>query len=240
MLIINQLNKSFGKQSVLKDFSYTFKENKIYALMGANGSGKTTLFNIIGHFLTADSGDIIFKDSNITIMPSYKISQLGIARTFQNLRISSSLSVIENIYLAFKNKPDEKIFNAFLTPLGYLNYQDKIDELLNKTHLEAVKNSLAKNISYGQQKLLTLAIAMANDFDLLLLDEPVAGVQPEYRKQISHILKTLNKTVITIEHNAQFIEDLTNNVLFLDKGRIIADGDYQHIKRNPQVQEAYL
>lgn len=240
MLNINQLNKSFDKQIVLKDFSYTFKEGKIYALMGANGSGKTTLFNIIGNFLKPDSGEIHFKNKNIIGVHAHKIAQLGIARTFQNLRIIPSLSVEQNIYLAFKNKADEKITTAFFGKASYAHYQEKINQLLTTTHLEDVKNSLAKNISYGQQKLLTLAISIANDFDLLLLDEPVAGVQIEYRKQISDILKQMNKTIILIEHNAEFIQNITDNVVFLDQGNIIAEGSYQTIKNNPQVQEAYL
>lgn len=240
MLVINNLGKSFGKQVVLKDFSHTFKEGKIYALMGANGSGKTTLFNIIGSFLSADEGNITFKGKNIISILPHQVAQLGICRTFQNLRLMPSLSVIDNIYLALKNKTDEKIVTAFFGKTSRTYYQEKIHQLLATTHLDRVKNSLAKNISYGQQKLLTLAIAMANDFDLLLLDEPVAGVQVEYRKQISTILKKMNKTIILIEHNAEFIQNLTDNVVFLDQGKVIAQGDYQAIKNNPQVQEAYL
>lgn len=240
MLIVDKLNKSFGEQVVLNDFSYTFKEGKIYALMGANGSGKTTLFNLIGGFLKTDSGKIAFKGDNITNQQPYRIASLGISRTFQNLRIIPSLSVTENIYLSFKNKTDEKITSAFFKAPEYNNYQEKINTFLTITHLENVKDSLAKNISYGQQKLLTLAITMANDCDLLLLDEPIAGVQVEYRKKIIDILKNMNKTIVLIEHNAEFIENLTDNVLFLDKGNIIAEGNYQTIKNNTEVQEAYL
>ena len=240
MLKFNQINKAFGKRAVIKDLNYSFDANKIYALMGANGSGKTTLFNLIGGFLKIDSGTITFKNQDISQRSPYRIAQAGIARTFQNLRIMPSLSVTDNIYLAFKNKPDEKITQAFLRNSSYHGYKEKIDAIVTETHLNEVKNTLAGNISYGQQKLLTLAIAMANDFDLLLLDEPVAGVQIEYRKQISKLLRAMHKTIILIEHNAEFIENLTDHVLFLNKGHIIAEGNYQQIKDNPEVQEAYL
>ena len=135
MLVINNLNKSFGKQIVLKKFSYTFKQGKIYALMGANGSGKTTLFNIIGNFLPVDNGNIAFKDKNIIGMPPHKVAQLGICRTFQNLRLIPSLSVVDNIYLAFKDKTDEKITTAFFGKASRPQYQEKINQLLITTHL---------------------------------------------------------------------------------------------------------
>ena len=103
-----------------------------------------------------------------------------------------------------------------------------------------VQKSKASDISYGQQKLLNLAVALANDFDLLLLDEPVAGVQPEYREQILQIIQSFNKMVIVIEHNPEFLERLTENILFLDGGKIVVEGNYQNIKENKLVQEAYL
>ncbi len=134
---------------------------------------------------------------------------------------------------------------GFIRGLPFLHqkkhqYREKIDEILAQTHLVKVQNSNAEDISYGQQKLLNLAVAMANDFDLLLLDEPVAGVQPEFREEILNLIKSFNKTVIVIEHNPDFIDRLTDNILFLDGGNIIAEGDYTHIKANKQVQKAYL
>ena len=119
-------------------------------------------------------------------------------------------------------------------------YKEEISKILVQTHLKKVQKSKAEDISYGQQKLLNLAVAMANDFDLLLLDEPVAGVQPEFREEILNLIKGFNKTVIVIEHNPEFIDKLTENILFLDGGNIIAEGNYAHIKANKQVQKAYL
>lgn len=239
ILRIDNLKKSFGSNHVLRNFSYEFKAKNIYALMGANGSGKTTLFNLLSGFLESDSGQILFKNNNITNLKPYQIANLGLSRTFQDMRLIPSLSVYDNILIALKNKKSEKLFNAFLPPKEN-QYEDKINEILIQTHLEKVQNSNAKDISYGQQKLLNLAVAMANDFDLLLLDEPVAGVQPEFREEILNLIKGFNKTVILIEHNPEFIEKLTDNILFLDGGKIIVEGNYDTIKNNKQVQKAYL
>jgi len=239
ILKINNLKKSFGKNDVLTNFSYEFKEKTIYALMGANGSGKTTLFNLLSGFLQSDAGEIFFKGKSIEKLKAFQISNVGLSRTFQDMRLIPSLTVYDNILLALKNKESEKLFRAFLPQKNY-PYKDRIENIMLQTHLKSVENSKAEDISYGQQKLLNLAVVMANDFDLLLLDEPVAGVQPEYRKEILQLIKSFNKTVIVIEHNPQFIDDLTENILFLDNGNVIAEGNYAKIKANRQVQKAYL
>jgi len=239
MLIIKNLKKNYGNNQVINDFSYHFKEKTIYALMGANGSGKTTLFNILSGFTKSDNGKIIFKNNSIEQMKSHEIANQGISRTFQDMRLIPSLSVYDNILLALKNKKSEKLSISFLSP-KISQYDKKIKSILKQTHLIKVQSSKAEHISYGQQKLLNLAVAMANDFDLLLLDEPVAGVQPEYRTEILQLIKSFDKTVIVIEHNPEFIENLTDDIIFLDNGHIIAEGNYSVIKSNKQVQEAYL
>lgn len=207
--------------------------------MGANGSGKTTLFNIMSGFLQADSGTVLLSEKNITDLKPYEVANLGVSRTFQDMRLIPSLSVYDNILIAIKNKESEKLYNSFL-PSNNLKYEKRIGKILKNIHLLEVKNSKAENISYGQQKLLNLAVAIVNDFDVLLLDEPIAGVQPEYRNEILRMIKNLNKTVIVIEHNPEFIEKLTENILFLDGGNIIARGNYKEILSNKRVQEAYL
>lgn len=239
ILKIENLNKSFGKNKVLQNFSYTFKEKTIYALMGANGSGKTTLFNLLSGFLQSDAGQILFQEKSIAKLQPFQISNLGLSRTFQDMRLIPSLTVYDNILLALKNKKSEKLLTSFLPQKDDL-YTKKIEEILIKTHLEKVQHSKAEDISYGQQKLLNLAVVMVNNFDLLLLDEPVAGVQPEFRKEILDLIQGFNKTVIVIEHNPEFIEELTDNILFLDRGKIILEGNYDTIKNNKEVQKAYL
>lgn len=239
ILKIKNLKKSFGSNNVLKDFSYEFKEKTIYALMGANGSGKTTLFNVLSGFFKSDDGKILFKNKAIEKLKPFQISNVGLSRTFQDMRLIPTLSVYDNILLALKNKKSEKLIHAFL-PQKENQYEKKIEEILVQVHLVEVKNSKAEDISYGQQKLLNLAVVTANDFDLLLLDEPVAGVQPEFREEVLGLIKSFNKTVIVIEHNPEFIEKLTDNILFLNEGHVIAEGNYATIKENKKVQKAYL
>lgn len=239
MLQLDSINFAYGNNRVLDNFTYHFQEKTIYALMGANGSGKTTLFNVIGGYLHADGGNITFSGNNINGFKPHKVARLGITRTFQDMRLIPSISVWDNLLLAIPNKPSEKLPYAFLSSKDS-SYQERIGKILKYTHLEDVKGSKAADISYGQQKLLNLAVAIAKNFDLLLLDEPIAGVQPEFREEILALIKSFQKTVIVIEHNPEFIERLTDSVLFLDDGQIIAQGSYSDIKANKRVQEAYL
>jgi branched-chain amino acid transport system ATP-binding protein len=239
MLKLKNLSKSFGNNVVLQDFSYDFKPQTVYALMGANGSGKTTLFNLLGGFLKAQSGEMLFKGKNIIHLAPHEVANMGLGRTFQNMRLIPTLSVYDNVLLAYKNKVSERLVASFLPPKKH-QYDEQIVGILEQTHLLDVKDTKASDISYGQQKLLNLAVALANDFDLLLLDEPIAGVQPEYREQILQLIQSFNKTVIVIEHNPEFLERLTDSILFLDGGKIVAEGNYQSIKENKDVQEAYL
>lgn len=207
--------------------------------MGVNGSGKSTLFNLISGFLEKEEGSIVFNDVDLQKSKPHEIASMGVSRTFQDLRLIPTLSVYENILLAFKEKRSEQLLHAFRVGKES-DCSEKIEEILALTHLESEKDSKAEDISYGQQKLLNLAVALANDFELLLLDEPVAGVQPEFREQILQLIKSFGKTVIVIEHNPEFLEKLTESILFLDGGKVIAEGNYTTIKENQRVQEAYL
>jgi branched-chain amino acid transport system ATP-binding protein len=239
MLTLENISKCFGTQQVLNGLNYHFKPKTIYALMGANGSGKTTLYNLIGGFLPMSEGKVFLNGVEVSRYSPHERANLGLGRTFQDMRLIPSLSVYDNILMAMREKPSEKIYHAFL-PSNKAYMSHKIVSILKQTHLEEVQHHNASDISYGQQKLLNLAVAMANDFELLLLDEPVAGVQPEFREEILKLIQSFNKTVIVIEHNPEFLERLTEHILFLNDGNIIVEGDYQTIKSNKQVQEAYL
>ncbi len=239
MLKIDNLHFSYGNNQVLEGLSYHFKPGIVYALMGANGSGKSTLFHLISGFLKPNSGDIIFKSRSVKNLAPHRIADLGIARTFQDMRLIPTLTVYENLLLALKHKPSESLSRAFLFHDAD-RYDAKIASILEQAHLTSVQGEKAENLSYGQQKLLNLAVAIANDFELLLLDEPVAGVQPEYREQILRIIQSFKKTVIVIEHNPDFLRRLTDRILFLHRGKIIAEGDYETISADKTVQEAYL
>jgi len=177
----------------------------------------------------------------------FKINLLGISRTFQDLRIITKLSVKENILLSMKENPTDNVLNALLPQSIHRNankmLEQKADEIIQQFFLGEVQNSLAAEISYGQQKLLTLACCVANGASLLLLDEPVAGIQPEYRNKIATLIKQLKeqgKTILLIEHNTDFIADISDHIFFLHEGKISNFDNMETLRKNQEVLNAYL
>lgn len=249
-MILELKNISFGfvkNKPLLKGISLSLEQGKIYALMGANGSGKTTLFNFISGFYKANEGIIIFDKNDITNFPPYKINQFGIGRTFQDLRLISKLTVRENVLLSMKGNPTDSWYKALLPQSLYKQeiseLSKKADKLIAEYFLEDIENSNAADISYGQQKLLNLACCVANEANLLLLDEPLAGINPEYRIRISNLLKKLKengKTILMIEHHTDSIEQLADSIFFLSNGNIKKYKSYKELKSDPQILEAFL
>ena len=215
--------------------------------MGANGSGKSTLFNLITGFIKPHSGDIYFREKNITDYSPFKINRTGIGRTFQDLRLISKLTVRENVLLAMHGNPGDNWMKALLPPFFYSKeiklLEEKADEMISEYFLQDVKNNLAGEISYGQQKLLNLACCVANGASLLLLDEPVAGINPEYRNKIDLLLKQLRekgKTILLIEHNTDFIGDVADKIFFLHEGKISSFENIAALRTDRSVMEAYI
>jgi ABC-type branched-subunit amino acid transport system ATPase component len=248
ILELQKINFTFpGKNHLLDNVTLSLEEKKIFALMGANGCGKTTLFNLITGFLRVHSGNIVFNERTITNFPPYRINRIGINRTFQDLRVISKLTVKENIFLAIKNNPTDSWLNALLpesffkTKLELLEI--KTDLIIQDYFLEDVKHSFANEISYGQQKLLSLACCVANGATLLLLDEAVAGLQPEYRNKIGVLIKQLKeqgKTILLIEHNTDFIADVADKIFFLHEGKISTFMNMETLRKDNKVMEAYI
>lgn len=248
MLSINDISFAFnGCKPLLNGISFNLEDGNIYALMGANGSGKTSLFNLISGFYKPQQGEINYNDKNIAGLTPYKINRLGIGRTFQDFRLISKLTIKENIVLAMKGNPTGEWYKAILPSSVYSKkvsaLNGKADLLIAEYFLGKVKDSLAGEISYGQQKLLNLACCVANEADLLLLDEPLAGINPEYRIRISSLLKKLRengKTIFMIEHHTESIEQLADSIFFLVNGNIKHYNSYEQLRTDPQVLEAYL
>lgn len=247
MLEIKNIYKSFGEQTVLQGLNMSFEQGKIHTLVGGNGTGKTTLFNLMTGFLKPDKGEIWFKGKRLDNHSPALINSKGITRTFQDLRVINQLSVKENILLSFKNNPGEKILNSFL-PSGifkkqYADFSERAKQILEEIHLKEVENNLAGEISYGQQKLLTIGCCLANNADLLLLDEPVAGIDKDNYKHIYELivkLKKEGKTIIQIEHNHKFVESLSDSIWFLNAGEATGFSDYHSFIKNPIVKATYL
>ena len=215
MLVIEDIEKCFGDVSVLSGVNISIENGQVYTLTGGNGSGKTTLLNIISGFVKPTKGSISFKGCNLIGLSPYKINRMGIGRTFQDLRLAMQMTVKENVMLSLEKRMFERLSSKQLS---------KVDVILEKMSLTDKANELAGEISYGQQKLLTLACLLANDAELLLIDEPVAGIDKNNFTKIVDIIlesKQIGKTIIQIEHHPQYIAATSDVILHMEKGKIV-------------------
>ena len=247
MLEIKNIHKSFGEQKVLQDLNMSIEEGKIYTMVGGNGTGKTTLFNLITGFLQPDKGEIWYNNKQLDKHTPVVINSKGITRTFQDLRVINQLTVKENILLSFKNNPGEKIFNSFLPARifekQYTDLLERAEQILEKVHLKKVENNQAGEISYGQQKLLTIGCCLANDAQLLLLDEPIAGIDKDNYTRIYNLILELQnggRTILQIEHNHNFVESLSDEIWFLNAGKAFSFENYKSLINDRTVKETYL
>jgi branched-chain amino acid transport system ATP-binding protein len=214
MLVLKDIHKQFGDVCVLNGVNLRLEKGFVYALKGGNGSGKTTLLNIISGFLMPTEGVVEFKGKKIAKFAPYRVNRLGIGRTFQDLRLATQMTVYENILLALETK-------LFAYPTK--EQKKRANEILEKVSLTEKQNELAGEISYGQQKLLTIGCCIANNADLLLIDEPVAGIDQNNLLKITNLitqLKQEGKTILQIEHNNDYIKATSDRVLQMEKGVI--------------------
>jgi branched-chain amino acid transport system ATP-binding protein len=212
MLVLENLHKSFGDVRVLNGVSLRLERGFVYTLKGGNGSGKTTLINIVSGFLAPTQGIVKFREKKIAKFAPYRLNRLGIGRTFQDLRLATQMTVRENVLLAL----EKKMF-AFPTR----QQENRIDEILEKVSLLEKQNELAGEISYGQQKLLTIGCCIANNAGLLLIDEPVAGIDKDNLLKITDLIKRLKregKTILQIEHNTDYINATSDQIFQMEKG----------------------
>ncbi len=247
ILQIQNLVKEFDGIKAADVLSFEIEENSIVALVGPNGSGKTTVFNLITGFLRPNKGRIFFERREIISFSPYKIAQLGIGRTFQNIRLFPQISVMDNVMLGLPYEQGESLSAAlFQTKKMKLeeekNYQ-KAEELLKVVGLEKKKDELAENLSHGQRKLLELARILALKPKLFLLDEPTAGLFPETKKVMFDLIRNLKdkgKTILFIEHDINSVMDIAEKIIVLNYGKKIAEGKPEEIRNNKEVQKVYL
>lgn len=225
MLSVKNVSKSFGGVKAVDRCTFEVEENTITSLIGPNGAGKTTIFNIISGLTKPDSGNIRLLNKNITKLPSYKIAQAGVSRTFQLTKVFRNMSIKDNLLIA-KN-----------------THKEEINKILESVYLHKPLDTIASELSYGQQRLLEIARALLMPHSLLMLDEPTAGVNPKIRKELKSILRKLKKegkTVLLIEHDMEFVMGISDNVIVLNEGKVLKIGKPKDIVKDKKVLEAYL
>jgi ABC-type branched-subunit amino acid transport system ATPase component len=247
LLDVQGLEKNFDGVRALADFSCSVRQGEILGLIGPNGAGKTTFFNVLSGFLAPESGAITFKGCNITRKPPHRITNLGISRTFQNLRLVRQISVLDNVLLSFQQQPGEKLRNVFFN-WRQCQRQETANRtaavtLLEEAGLSHKAGDPAEELSYGQQKLLSLVCCLAAKSEVLLLDEPIAGIAPAMRDQILETIRGLpskGKSVILIEHDLDAVMQVCDRVIFMDAGAKVSEGTPKEVRDDPRVIEAYI
>lgn len=251
ILKIENLKKHFGGVLAVDDCTFNVERGTITALIGPNGSGKTTVFNLVSGVIKADGGKIILDGKNLMHLSPSVISNLGISRVFQQSRLFGNLTVEENLMLAFDNE-DQKFWASFFgldhrgkDPSTSLRASKKkiIDEYLESMRITHMRDKQTRDLSFGQKRLVEILRALINPHNLLMLDEPVAGVTPELRDKIKEDLLELKKkgeTILLIEHDMNFTLKVADWVIVMDAGQVIAEGTPDEIRHNPKVLEAYL
>lgn len=240
LLAVENIGRSFGGFVALEGVTAAFESNKVTAIIGPNGAGKSTFFNVLSGVLAPSSGAIRFKGRDITGTPQHRFVHLGIARSYQITNIFPELSVHENVRVAaqaFRARYDIWRDRATMAELA-----DRADAVLAAVGLAGRRDETAKFLAHGQQRALEIAIALVADPELLLLDEPTAGMGPEETRDMVMLLEKLaaDRTILLIEHKMKMILGLSDRILVLHHGRLIADGSPQHIQTDPEVRRVYL
>lgn len=247
MFKVEELTKRFGGVTALDRCTFALSAETITGIVGPNGAGKTTLFDVVTGFVAADSGSVYFKDRNITAFPPHVVARLGIARTFQLLRLYRDLSVIDNLLLARWTPALPLLMKALASPSRLFAAEERLRTecrlLLKRVGLLDKSSALAGELSYGQQKVLEIVRAMVADPELFLLDEPAAGLAPTMKQTVSSLIRGLKergRTVLLIEHDLRFVRDLCDRVVVLDQGAPIFIGSPEALAEDSLVRERYL
>jgi ABC-type branched-subunit amino acid transport system ATPase component len=247
ILTIGKVSKAFGGIQAVEECSFEVPPGLITGLIGPNGAGKTTVFNLITGFLRADGGSIRYKDEELLGLAPHQVEARGVVRTFQHLRLWGKMTVLENVLLGCRTPLGENVLTLYLRP-GRVRAEEaaaraRALEVLEFFGLTARAHELAEDLAYPEQKLLSMARIFATDAEILLLDEPTSGLDTDSLQKIVPMVRRLvehGKTVLLIEHNMELISQLSDEVVFLHQGRVMARGRAEQITRDPALTEIYF
>ena len=246
ILVADNVTRQFGGLTAVSVDHLEIPRGQITALIGPNGAGKTTLFNLLTGFDKPNTGTWIYDGKNLAGVPSYKVARLGMVRTFQLTKALSLLTVIDNMRLGAQNQPGENFLRSFLKPL-WIKYENQItekaDDLLKRFKLDAKREDYAAALSGGQRKLLEMARALMSDPKLVMLDEPMAGVNPALTQSLLEHIKDLKKngtTVLFVEHDMHMVRHISDWVVVMAEGKIVAEGPPAIVMKDQAVIDAYL
>lgn len=242
VLEVNNIEKSYGNVRAVQDVSFEVKQGEILGVIGPNGCGKSTLFNCILGGVKADKGKVHLRGKDVTNWSPVQVSCAGMGRTFQSLQVFSSMSVQENLLSAMQAHVGSIFSRLFMPPT--LGLMPKVNKTIEDFRLGHLATEKAGNLSYGQQKLLDIAMALAGDPKIVLLDEPAGGVNlsmlADVKDRLVEINRSQNTTLVIIEHNMEFIFEIAHRILVLAEGKVLMMGTSDEIKKDARVIEAYL
>lgn len=248
LLSIKNLGIQFGGLRAVDEFNLKIEKGELYGLIGPNGAGKTTVFNMLTGVYKPTAGEIILDGKNITGKKQIEINKLGVARTFQNIRLFSQLSVLDNVKAGLHNQYKYSTFSGIFRLPTFFKTEKKMNaramELLKVFDLQDEADLLASNLPYGKQRKLEIARALATNPKLLLLDEPAAGMNPnetaELMDTIKFVRKEFDMTILLIEHDMRLVSGICEKLTVLNFGKVLAQGKTSDVLRNPEVITAYL
>ena len=247
LLEVQGLSRSFGGLKAVDDFSMTLEKSKVTALVGPNGCGKTTAFNLMTGFLKPNQGRIFFQKRDITNLPSHKMPHIGIVRSWQDVRNFQGMTVLDNVLIANQKQSGERLLKLFFTPWKWKREEkenlEKALLYLEKVGLLKKRGEIARNLSYAEQKLLAIARLLSTGAEVLLLDEPSSGVDPNWVKRFMAIIRDLaqsGKTICIVEHNLEVVRGVSDTVYFMAEGKRIAQGKAEDLMADPKLGEIYF